>query len=663
MTRRDFLISSTAALATGTTGTWASDGPPAGPAPDAAREELTGYFLAILGGFLRHARATSADFTVCDFPEGTKIKGCCTPSGKTYVSVARMLPVLAEYLAAGQPRRVAGVDLEEVVRGIYRTAFDPQHPDYWGEPAGAKPTQRTVESALVAMALVRMGPDFVGGLSAQERRQVNRWLASCTVIPERTSNHAWFTAVNQAARLRLARSFPEFAGDERWMLDDLEAMEGLAANAADGWYSDDPKLTVFDYYNFWTFGNFPLFWSRIAGELYPTWAHRLGARTREFLRHAPCFFGADGAVPLFGRSLVYRWALLSPLLLGYQQGHWPHSPGLLRRIVRRNFAWWWRLGAFDETRGKLRETLTPAGTREVSENYIDNGHPYWAMQAFTFFAIPAADPFWTEPEEPLPVERGDFLVRIPGPKMILTGTKASGDVRWVQARGCPRRDYYRDKYNKFAASSGFPGNLLPAAKPYAPWDQSLVLRDRATGVCAARIFPDSGELLEDGVRTVWMTKFGGGDVRVISTIRLAGEFEYRSHRLVFEAGPAQAAVALAMEVVEGSYPLGLAVGAEAEKQAGPDWLALRSAAGGTLLVSWRLAGHDRIEVAGNFDPAHQANVNLVYPKVAVITLSRALDRAAGTGPLVCTSLHYASRRPAPMADIQRRARELMAIWS
>src|SRR5690349_16146095 len=55
-------------------------------------------FKTILDGFVRSARATStgASYAVCDFPGGTKLKGCCTPSGKTYVSVARMLPPIAE---------------------------------------------------------------------------------------------------------------------------------------------------------------------------------------------------------------------------------------------------------------------------------------------------------------------------------------------------------------------------------------------------------------------------------------------------------------------------------------------------------------------------------------------------------------------------------------
>ena len=654
MHRRDFLLRAAAAAAASAVLPRSADGQSGRIAVPDTRAELTGRFEQILLGFLHNAHATSGDYTVCDFPGGTKLKGCCTPGGKTYTSVARMLPALAEFVAAKQPTPRGAPDLGAVLLSIYRTAFDPKHLDYWAEPTGSKPTQRTVESSLVAFALVRLGPDFVRQLSSEERARVNRWLASCTVVPERTNNHAWFTAVNQAARLKLSRTFPEFKGDEAWMIADLEAMEGLAANAADGWYSDDPKLTVYDYYNFWTFGNFPLFWARVAGDLYPEWRARLHARAREFLQNTPYFFGADGAVPLFGRSLIYRWALLSPLLLGYEQGVWPHSPGLLRRIVRQNFAWWWRLGAYDEQRGKLRETLSAEGTPGVSEPYIDNGHPYWAMQAFTFFALPANDPLWTVPEEPLPVERGDFRVRIAGPRMLLTGTKASGQVRWLQAKNTPRRDYYRDKYNKFTASSSFPFNVLTDAKEFAPFDETLVLRDPQTGACAARIFPDDGVLLEDGVRTSWRATLGG-EVRVVSTIRLEGDFEFRSHVLTpAGARPPRRAI----EVVEGSHALGLAADEKAVQQAAANWLALQSRAGARL-VSWRIAGHEKTEVVSTFEPKQQARINLVHPRVAVMAMSRPWD---GASELRVASLHYASPRPRPLPEIHAAAEELLRRW-
>ncbi|HXG56913.1 MAG TPA: DUF2264 domain-containing protein [Vicinamibacterales bacterium] len=665
MNRRDFLLASASALAAGAALPAALRGQTRPAHALATQARIAEYFRSILAGFLRNARATGADFAVCDFPGGRKIRSCCTPSGKTYTSVARMLPALAEYVTSGQRVPGDGPDLRAVMRSIYRTAFDPAHVDYWGEPVGDKPTQRTVESSLVAIALARMGPDFVAGLSPRERTNVNRWLASCTVVPERTNNHAWFTAVNQATRLTLSRTFPEFTGDERWMIADLEAMDALAASGADGWYSDDPTLTVYDYYNFWTFGNFPLFWSRIAGDLYPAWNQRFRARSRAFLQHAPYFFASDGGVPLLGRSLLYRWAMLSPLLLGYEQGVWPHSPGLLRRIVRKNFDWWWRMGAYDDHLGKLRETLSPEGAIDVTENYMDNGHPYWAMQAFSIFSIPGTDPFWTAREEALPIETRDYAVKIAGPKMIVAGTKASGQVRWIQARNTPRRDYYRDKYNKFVSSSSFPFNVLQASKDAAPWDQALVLRSVATGVCASRIFPDGGELLDDGVRTTWSTRINGRSVTVISTIRLAGDFEYRTHAVTFQRRDATGAVPLdegAIDAVEGSYPLGLAEGEDEEQRQGAGWMSIRSRRSGALLVSWTLTGHERLHTASHFDPARRTRVNVVHPRVSVISLSTRLE--PGVSDVVrLTSLHYASPKPEGMTQIHERAKTLITRWT
>src|SRR5205823_10925908 len=107
------------------------------------------YFLEILGGFLRNAHKTSPDIVVCDFPDGTKLKGCCTPSGKTYVSVARMLPAMVEWIIGGRAPGTFDVKgkpkaLLEIVLNIYRNAFNPNHADFWGNAPANKATQLSV---------------------------------------------------------------------------------------------------------------------------------------------------------------------------------------------------------------------------------------------------------------------------------------------------------------------------------------------------------------------------------------------------------------------------------------------------------------------------------------------------------------------------------------
>src|SRR5205085_4689174 len=138
--------------------------------------------------------------------------------------------------------------------------------------------------------------------------------------------------------------------------------------------------------------------------------------------------------------------------------------------------WHWNLGAFDEKLGKLRETFSAQGTPDIREPYVDNGHPYWTMQAFTMLSIPQDDPLWNSSEEPVPVEKGDYRLVFKGPKMMVIGSKASGQVKWLQAENLPKRDFYRDRYIKFVSNSHFPYNIV-TAKDRCAWDQTLVFRN------------------------------------------------------------------------------------------------------------------------------------------------------------------------------------------
>ncbi|MBA3672070.1 MAG: DUF2264 domain-containing protein, partial [Gemmatimonadaceae bacterium] len=586
----------------------------------------------------------------------TILRSCITPSGKTYVSVARILPLIAEWLAAGKPAAMdvdgERIDLRDVVLAIYRNAFDPAFPHYWGKPAPTAKTQRSVEAAVVAESLWRMRDTVLDRLTSRERANVQDWLASCTVVPERDNNHAWFHCVNQATRLRLAERWPEFTGDEGWMLADLAALDALYASGQDGWYSDSPLMSIHDYYNFYVFGNFPLLWSGIIGERYPAWDAKFKQRARLFLEKVPYFFAADGSQPWFGRSLLYRWGMLSPLLLGYKHGVWPHSPGLLRRIVRTSIAYHWKNGAFDAANEKLRETFSAEGTPDARDGYVDNGHPSWATMGMQMYAIPAGDPFWSAPEEPLPVETRDFEVRFEGPRMMLLGTKATGEVRWVQARNAPKVWRYRDLYTKFVVSSHFPFNVIQK-EARAPWDAALVFRNRLTGAMAGRVGVIDGELLDDGVHTRWFATLDGHRIEVATRIRLSGEFEGRTHAITVPA----ALHGVEIDLLEGSHALGLREGERVETTGSDGWRMLRAPRSGYAVASWELRGGRGMETTESFDESGDTRVNLVYPRSATITLAGTLS-----GATTLASLHYASARPLRLAAVQSRARTLTALW-
>jgi len=521
-------------------------------------------------------------------------------------------------------------DIENILLQIFRHAFDPNHPDFWGYAPDNRATQLSVEAALVAHALAMSGKDFVEKLTPAERTNVQKWLASCTQVAERKNNHAWFTACNQAARLELSRTFPEFKGDEEWMLADLAAMDALAAKATteDGWYTDSPDQPIYDVYNFYVFPNFPLMWGQIIGARYPQWNEKFRARIKVFLQRTPYFFAANGSHPLMGRSLIYRWAVLSPLVMGYREGLWPHSPGLLRAIVRRQLEYHWSLGCYDVEKGKLRESFSRDGTTVTREPYVDNGHPYWTMLGFVFLGIKADDPFWTAPEEPLPVEKGDFVEKFDGPKFLLSGTKRTGEVRWIMSQNAAKREPYRDKYSKFSWSSHFGFNSIND-KDKVPADQALVFRNIETGVCATRAPAGvtDGKLLDDGVETTWFAQLGDWKFDVVSRVRILGEFEERTHRIT---APADAVGKI--ELIEGSC---------AKPLDGPEMVQL-----------WPIQGYERVETA-TLDMA-----NLVHAKVSFQQAIGKLTAAQVTVALIS----YASPKPLASDDVMRRGEALKSKW-
>lgn len=600
------------------------------------------YFLTILRGYLRNAHRTSPSMAVCDFEGGTILKNSVGKSGKTYDSVTRMLPAMAAWVAGGRAGKTP--ELLDSLRLTFINAFDPQHEDYWLPVAPGTQNQRQVESGIVAWSLWLLRDELLPKLTPAQRTNIQAWLASCTQHPVRSNNWAWFTAVNQAVRLDLAKTWKEFSGDEKWMLEDLQSLDTLAVE--DGWFTDSRKERVFDYYNFWVFASHFLYWNKIVGKSYPQWSERFGARLKLFIEKTPYFFGENGSHVLFGRSLIYRFAVLTPMVLAYEQGFWPHTPGMLRRIVRRNLEFHSEIGSFDAIHGKLRETYSRWGTHDICDSYIDNGHPYWGMQAFAFFLIPRRDPFWTSVEHSFPVEKADFNVAFEPLHMRLVGSKQSGQVRWYQAACGHGGVESQDKYTKLVYSTHFPFNIIKQ-KDRATWDSTVVFRDPATGAVAARNAVQAGTLTPQGHITEWTAELSGKTIRVRTEIVVRGEFEHRTHVIEAPAG---------VEILEGSAALGLEAneslvhggGHTSGHGEGHNERIVHAARSGHA-IAVRAHSGQTIEVIHSFDEQKQEGVNVIYPRMTVLSLKT----VASGGPQTLKSTHYAS--PKPLGDAAIRA--------
>ena len=293
--------------------------------------------------------------------------------------------------------------------------------------------QAKVEAASLAIVLDMTRPLIWDRLSDAVRQRVVEYLAP--VVGDNTyppNNWLWFRIC--------VETFLRSVGGP-WSADDIAA--DLARHdsfrRAGGWLSDGEER-AFDHYSGWALSLYPTLWQRMTG------AHDLADDARRaadlaaldgYLGDAVALVGADGGPLIQGRSLIYRFASAAPFWAGAIAGVPSLSPGLLRRAavgIVQHFA-----GARPATSG---EDCAPDGDgllsmgwfgpcRELAQSYSGPGSPYWASKGLLGLALPSGHAVWTSREDPLPVERGDFVRAMAAPGWVVSGTQTDGIVRLV----------------------------------------------------------------------------------------------------------------------------------------------------------------------------------------------------------------------------------------
>ncbi|MFC9065306.1 DUF2264 domain-containing protein [Streptomyces harbinensis] len=357
---------------------------------------------------------------------------------------ARLLAPYAEGLAAGT---------------------DPTGPHRWPRPAELP--QARVEAASLAIALHETRPLLWDRLPDAVRQRTVDWLREVCGAAVPPNNWVWFRAV-VSAFLRSAGA--PYAPDD---IDHaIEATETWYAG--EGWYSDGTRspgrLRNYDHYNGWAMHLYPLWYSRIAaGHADPARTTVYRRRLAAFLDDAAHLVAANGSPLLQGRSLTYRFAAAAPFAAGALFDTGALAPGLTRRAVS----------------GMVRHFLDHGATApdgllslgwhhpfpRIRQHYSGPASPYWASKAFAVLLLPGEHPLWTATEEPLPVERGDFVRAMAAPGWIAAGTRADGIVR-VANHGTdhtppdrPARDdpfYARHAYTTHTAPELAPLRPAPA---------------------------------------------------------------------------------------------------------------------------------------------------------------------------------------------------------
>jgi len=334
-------------------------------------------------------------------------------------------------------------DVGEFYRKGILAGTNPEHPEYWGDPYDY--AQHLVEMASMSWAMYQGRAHIWDKFTAKEKNQVAAYLYNCTQVKYHHNNWLLFNVITNTVLKKLDMPFSQSQIDENLQFCDKMYM-------GEGWYRDGDVNRI-DYYNAWAFLYYYLIWVILDGDSKPEIAEIHKERARLFVRDFRYFFGSDGSVPCFGRSMIYRFGYLSVIALGQYLDIFDITPGEARSMTGLGMKFYFDQPIFTDSGHLSMGFIRPCA--EILEHYSCGGSPYWAVKAFNLLMIPESDPFWATPEEALPIHKGDYVKSLEKAGLTLVGDKKSGHVQIINQKSRHDKAEYNAKYTKFVYSSVF----------------------------------------------------------------------------------------------------------------------------------------------------------------------------------------------------------------
>jgi len=238
--------------------------------------------------------------------------------------------------------------------------------------------------------------------------------------------------------------------------------KSLADYRGQGWYNDHP---AYDYYSMWAFQVYGPMWASVYGNThYPEIAKAFKTNFQDLVYHYPYMFSEDGQMIMFGRSISYRIASMSPFPFAGTLDDDTINLGWLRRISSGVLLQFLKNPEF------LKDRIPTLGFYDHFEpavqNYSTRGSVFWMGKAFLGLLLPDDNAFWTatENEGPWASRFEDDAVYNKfqaASNVLLTdypGIGASEIRAWCHERKADDWQGFRssENYNKLSYNSAFP---------------------------------------------------------------------------------------------------------------------------------------------------------------------------------------------------------------
>ncbi len=387
--------------------------------------------------------------------------------GKTYPHDERRVPtekleglcrtlfVAAPLLKEKPNLELNGINVGEYYRHQILQLVNPDSPSYIVHRAkNGGPSQNLVEYGALAISLFVVPEVIWEPLKQDEKDALAASMLSYGDGPTVPSNWRFFN-------IFVLSFFKDQGYDVNEKLLQEYLQKSIEQYRGEGWYNDSP---AYDYYSMWAFQLYGVVWAEVFGnKYYPELAKQLIENFKDLNYHYPNLFDKEGNMTMYGRSISYRFASVSPFPFMGKYGGENVNLGWLRKISSKTLLQFLQHPEF------LKDSVPTLGFYGAFEPavqiYSCRGSVYWMGKAFLGLLLPEDDPFWTAKENDGRWEEysNDKVVNSisDGSKVMITNYPEIGasEIRaWCHEK--VKNDWQKfrstENYNRLAYSSAFP---------------------------------------------------------------------------------------------------------------------------------------------------------------------------------------------------------------
>lgn len=380
--------------------------------------------------------------------------------------LARTMFVAAPLLKNNPNLTIGGIKVAEYYRHQLVSLSNPASKHYVPHLRGGA-GQTLLELASLCISMKASPETLWAPLSKQEKDDLAALILSYGEGPSIDSNWMFFNV--------FAMSFFKDQGykvNEKKMVDYLQKL--LKRYRGEGWYNDAP---AYDYYSMWAYQSYGPLWveffgkhfkpaqdSGLEADIYQKIAAQFLKNESEMIDNYPYMFARDGRMNMWGRSICYRFAAVTPLpLLEYGQFE-NVNYGWLRHIASASLLQFMTHPDFLENGVPTMGFYGPFDP--CVQIYSCRGSVYWIGKAFLGLLLPETSKYWSAVENEGPWEKDILPGKVynkfqPATGLLITNYPNCGgsEMRsWCHETVAGDWQKFRssENYNKLAYNTEFP---------------------------------------------------------------------------------------------------------------------------------------------------------------------------------------------------------------